>query len=56
MGLVAVSLLSAIVGGLISLATSYFSNIQRYKQNVIKQNSDHDYDLVEQDSEHTHDR
>ncbi len=56
MGLVAVSILSAIVGGLISLATSYFSNIQRYKQDVIKQNSDHNHDLVKQDSEHKYER
>lgn len=56
MGLVAISILSAIVGGLISLATSYFSNLQRYKQDVIKQNSDHNHDLVKQDSEHKYDR
>ena len=56
MDVVAISILSALVGGLISFATSYFSNLQRYKQDIVKQNSDHNHDLVKQDSEHKYER
>ncbi len=56
MSVVVISILSAIVGGLISFATSYFSNLQRYKQDVIKQNFDHNHELVKQDFEHKYDR
>ena len=56
MDVVAISILSALVGGLISFATRYFSNLQRYKQDIVKQNSDHNHDLVKQDSEHKYER
>ena len=56
MNVVAIGILSALVGGLISFATSYFSNLQRYKQDIVKQNSDHNHDIVKQDSEHKYER
>ena len=56
MDVVAIGILSALVGGLISFATSYFSNLQRYKQDIVKQNSDHNHDIVKQDSEHKYER
>ena len=56
MGVVAIGVLSALIGGLISFATSYFSNVQRYKQDILKQNSDHTHNLVKQESEHRYEK
>ena len=48
--------IGVITGGGVSFVANYFLNVQRYKQDTKKQNSDHDHDLVKQDSEHKYER
>lgn len=45
-----------VVGGGISFAGNYFLNVQRYKQDTSKQDSDHNHNLVKQESEHKYER
>ena len=47
--------IGVITGGGVSFVANYFLNVQRYKQDTKKENSDHDHDLVKQDSEHKYD-
>ena len=45
-----------VVGGGISFAGNYFLNVQRYKQDTSKQDSDHNHSLIKQESEHKYER
>lgn len=45
-----------VFGGGVSFAGNYFLNVQRYKQDTLKQVSDHNHNLVKQESEHKYER
>lgn len=49
-------IVGAMVGGGISFTTSYFLNLQNYKRDIVKQDSDHNHNLVKQGSEHKYER
>ena len=45
-----------IVGGGVSFVSNYYLNVQRYKQDTSKQDSDHNHNLVKQETEHKYER
>ncbi|MDN5566870.1 MAG: hypothetical protein L0G25_08680, partial [Psychrobacter sp.] len=49
-------IIGAVIGGVVSFAGNYFLNVQRYKQDSVKQDSDHNHNLIKQESEHKYER
>ena len=45
-----------IVGGGVSFVSNYYLNVQRYKQDTSKQDSDQNHNLVKQESEYKYER
>ena len=48
--------IGVIAGGGVSFVANYFLNVQRYKQDTKKQNSDHDHNLAKQKTEYDYER
>ena len=48
--------IGVIAGGGVSFVTNYFLNVQRYKQDTLKQDTDQNHNLIKQESEHKYER